>query len=97
MRDGVPAAYFGRELTPGVRGIVLGRLVLLGVAPAGRSLWSNRRSPVFVGWIGPRAEGGSGLRLAVRRQTSRRFALDTEAEAAFDAWLWQLRSDLGDE
>jgi hypothetical protein len=96
MRDGIPGAYVGRELTPGVRGWVVGRLMFLGVAAPGRNLWSNRRSPVLFGRIVHRADGGSDLRFALYRQgfPYRAFE-DRAAMATFAAWLDGLEGELG--
>jgi hypothetical protein len=90
MRDGIPGAYFGRQLTPGVRGWVIGRVILLCVAPPGRNLWSNRRSPLVLGRIVKRPDGGAELRLAMYRQ---RNAFDPAAEGLLDEWLDELSSD----
>jgi hypothetical protein len=96
VRDGIPSAWFGRELRPGVRGWVIGRLVLLGVAPPGRTLWSNRNSPVFLGRVVDRADGGSDIRVtAYSRGFPYRTSEDPPARAAFDEWLHELSSDLG--
>jgi hypothetical protein len=87
-RVGIPGAWFGRELTPGVRGFVVGSVMFLGVAPPARNIWTNRRSPVVFGRIVQRADGGSDLRLGVYRQgfPLRAFE-DAPAQAFFDAWL----------
>lgn len=94
-RVGIPGVWFGRELTPGVRGFVVGSVMFLGVAPPGRNLWTNRRSPSFLGRIVQRADGGSDLRLGVYRQGFPLQAFeDAPAQAFFDEWLHGLESEL---
>jgi hypothetical protein len=69
--------------------------MFLGVAPPGRKMWTNRRSPVFFGRIVERAEGGSELRFGVYRQGFRFQAFeDAPAQAFFDEWLHGLASEL---
>ena len=95
MRAGIPKAYIGRELDPGVRGFALGRLMVLGVAPPGRNLWSNRRSPTVLGRIVQRADGGSELRFAIYGPGYPYRAIeDPPAMQAFDTWLDGLKGEL---
>jgi hypothetical protein len=96
VRDGIPGAYVGRELTPGVRGWVVGGVVCLAVAPPGCNLWSNRSSPVWLGRVEQRADGGSDLRFAAY---GKGFPYDADddpsALAFFDEWLRELGAEVG--
>lgn len=96
MREDMPGGYLGKDLRPGVRGWVVGRRMWLGVAPPGRTLWGNRRSPLVFGQVEQRVDGGSDLRFAVFRQGFPvRAWHDPEAEAFLEEWLRDLQSALG--
>jgi hypothetical protein len=95
LRSGIPGAWFGAKLEPGLVGFALGNRFMLGVRPPGRNLWSNRRSPVVFGRLVSRPDGGSDLRLSVYRQGFPYRAIeDPEAEAFLDDWLSALEADL---
>jgi hypothetical protein len=92
----MPRANVGGKLTPGVRGFMLGGLMWLGAAPAGRNLWSNRKSPTFLGRVVSRADGGAELRFAVFRVGyPYRAREDPPALALFDEWLRSVGAELG--
>jgi hypothetical protein len=77
---------------------MVGKLMWLGAAPPGRTMWRNRTSPVFLGRITKRADGGCALRFAgYTRGYPYRVVEDSEALAFFDDWLLGVGADLGCE
>jgi hypothetical protein len=75
---------------------MVGGLMWLGVAPAGRNLRSNRKSPTFLGRVASRADGGAELRFAVfRTGYSYHAGEDPPALASFDEWLHSVGAELG--
>lgn len=68
---------------------------LLGVALPVATLRSNHKSPVFVGRIVDRADGGSDIRVtAYRSGFPYRTIEDPPARVAFDEWLYGSAADL---
>ena len=69
--------------------------MMLGARPPGRSIWTNRNSPIAFGRL-PRADGGCDLRLSFYGQGfPYRAVEDPSAEAFFDDWLATVASELG--
>jgi hypothetical protein len=96
LRAGIPNAWFGADLEPGVTGFMVGGRMMLGVRPPGRSLWTNRRSPVAFGRLVPRTDGGCDLRISLYRQGfPYRAVEDPSAEDFFDDWVATVASELG--
>jgi hypothetical protein len=96
MRAGLPRAWFGGRLEPGVVGFVVGNRMMLGPVPPGRTLWTNRNSPIVLGRIVPRRDGGFELRLAFY---SRGFPYsvieDPPAMAFLNDWIDAAARELG--
>jgi hypothetical protein len=75
---------------------MLGKRMMLGVVPPGRTLWSNENAPIIFARIVPRRDGGCNLRLGLYRQGfPYRSIRDPLAEAFFNDWLRRLGSELG--
>ncbi len=93
-----PRAWFGGRLTPGVRGLILGRYIMLVPVPPDRRLWSSRRSPTAIGRIVSRPDGGVDLRVSVYTAGyPYRAAKDLTATGFLHDWMSEIARKLDAE
>lgn len=83
-----PRALFGGRLTPGVRGFILGKYMMLVPVPPGRGLWGSRRSPTVIGRIVSRSDVGADVRMSIyERGFPYRTVKDSTATAFLHDWV----------
>jgi hypothetical protein len=92
----VPGGWFGRELSPGVSGVLLGKRIMLVPVPPGRTLYTSWRPPTIGGRLLARADGGCDLRLSVYTPGfPYRVIEDPVAMQFLDEWLAATARELG--